>query len=302
MNGKGNIQYTYDAAGNKVQKAVTDSISRHVITTMYISGFVYQEIDTILYPGSGVQTLQFVGHEEGRARWAFHKYLNGATAYGWEYDFFEKDHLGNTRVLLTQQKDTGFYKATMEAAYRNTENALFYNIPQTSYPRVSVSGYPVTDNSSLGTNPNDSVARVNGNGPKVGPGIILKVMAGDRVDIGVEYYYNSLSNTNNPNLSASDLINSVASGLVSLTGGTHGSFSDLSSATGPVFGALSSFLSANNGALSGKPTAYLNWILLDNQFKYVGSYPQSGAKPVGAAGTQANGQLQPLGGTRSLIT
>jgi hypothetical protein len=31
---------------------------------------------------------------------------------------------------------------------------------------------------------------------------------------------------------------------------------------------------------AGKPKAYLNWILLDEQFNYVNSYPQSGAIPV----------------------
>jgi len=106
MSGKGNIQYTYDAAGNKLRKVTTDSLSKHSTTTLYINGFVYQQTDTITSPGGGVDTLQFTGHEEGRARFAFHKYTNGSIAYGWEYDFFEKDHLGNTRVVLTQQKDT----------------------------------------------------------------------------------------------------------------------------------------------------------------------------------------------------
>ena len=76
-------------------------------------------------PSTGVDTLQFLGYEEGRARWAFLKHLAGDSTYGWEYDFVEKDHLGNTRVLLTQEKDTAQYIATMEAAYRTTENALF---------------------------------------------------------------------------------------------------------------------------------------------------------------------------------
>ena len=72
----------------------------------------------------------------------------------------------------------------MEAAYQSTENALFYNIPQSSYPRSSVAGYP-TDNTTV---PNDSLVRLNGSGQKVGPSIILKVMSGDVVDIAVHLF------------------------------------------------------------------------------------------------------------------
>lgn len=288
MNGKGTIQYWYDAAGNKLQKQVVDATAtpQKTTTTLYIGGMVYQN-----------DTMQFIGHEEGRARWAFHKYVNGTTAYKWEYDFFEKDHLGNTRVVLSQQKDTAQYVATMEAAYRNTENQLFYNL--SGYPRAAVSGYPAD---YTYTNPNDSVARVNGNGPKVGPGIVLKVMSGDKVDISTQFYYNG-TGTNSGNLTSNDLLNSLASGLVSLTGGAHGSYSDLTGGSSPLPGALTSFISANNTAQTGKPQAFLNWILLDDQFKYVSSYPQSGAIPVGSAGTTGGGTLQaPLAYTGIPIT
>ncbi|HEX9513428.1 MAG TPA: RHS repeat-associated core domain-containing protein, partial [Puia sp.] len=284
VNGKGNISYIYDAAGNKLVKTTVDSTSTPVKTTIttYMAGFVYVN-----------DTLQFMGEEESRARWAFHKYTNGTTGYGFEHDFFEKDHLGNTRVLLTQQKDTAQYVATMEGAYRATENALFYNIPATNYPRASAPGYPV-DYSV--TNPNDSVARVNGSGPKVGPAIILKVMSGDKVDIGANYYYNASTATNGQSLSASDIINSLAAGIVSMTGGVHGSLADLTGGSSPLPAGLSSFISSKDVTTAGKPNAYLNWILLDDQFNYVSSYPQSGALQVGPSGTATGGGLQtPLG-------
>lgn len=288
INGKGSIQYWYDAAGNKLQKQVVDATvtPQKVTNTLYIGGLVYQN-----------DTIQFIGHEEGRARWAFHKYVNGTAAYKWEYDFFERDHLGNTRIVLSQQKDTAQYVATMELAYRGNENQLFYNL--SGYPRASVSGYPVD---YTYTNPNDSVARVNGNGPKVGPGIVLKVMSGDKVDLSTQFYYSG-TGTNSGNLTSSDLLNSLASGLVTLTGGAHGSFSDLTGGSSPLPGALTSFISSNNAAQPGKPQAFLNWILLDDQFKYVSSYPQSGAISVGSAGTTGGGTLQsPLAYTGIPIT
>ena len=284
ITGKGNIAYIYDASGNKLVKTTVDNTTSPATTTLttYMAGFVYVN-----------DTLQFMGEEEGRARWAFHKYTNGTTAYGWEHDFFEKDHLGNTRVLLTQQKDTVSYMATMEGAYRVNENALFYNIPATVYARASVPGYPVDVSV---TNPNDSVAKVNASGQKVGPAIILKVMSGDKVDVATNYYYNTSSTTTGQALSSNDVINSLATGIVSLTGGAHGSLADLIGPSTPLTGALTSFITSKDGTPTGKPNAFLNWILLDDQFNYVSG--SSGAQQVGSSGTTSGGALQaPLGTT-----
>ncbi|MBS1600823.1 MAG: hypothetical protein JST75_21565 [Bacteroidetes bacterium] len=283
---KGSISYVYDASGNKLSKTVTDnSIGGKTITTItnYIAGFVYSTKTTS--PADPVNDyttrLDFVAHEEGRARWAYHKYLNGTTAYGFEYDYFLKDHLGNTRVVITQQKDTTQYLATMEAAYRSTETQLFNNITNTSYKRTLVSGYP---NDLSVTNPNDSVAKVNGSGQKTGPAILLKVMSGDKIDIAVQSYYNTGTNTTQ-NPSVTDVLNSLANGIVTMAGGAKGSAADLNNTgASPVYAALNSFLTGNDpNTGSTKPKAYLNWILLDEQLNYVSSYPQSGAVPVGTA-------------------
>jgi len=108
----------------------------------------------------------------------------------------------------------------------------------------------------------------------------------------VNYYYNSSGATNGQSLSASDLVNALANGIVSLSGVTHGSFATLTGGSSPLPGALNSYLGSNSPTVTGKPNAYLNWILLDNQFNYVSSYPQSGALQVGAAGTTGAGGLQ----------
>jgi RHS repeat-associated protein len=142
------------------------------------------------------------------------------------------------------------------------------------------------------TNPNDSVIRVNGSGQKVGPAIILKVMSGDKVDIGANYFYNSSGATNGQSVAVTDIINSLANGIVSVVGPSHGSVAALTGGGSPLQGALSSYLTSNNPTTSGKPNAYLNWILLDNQFNYVSSFPQSGALQVAASGTASGGVLQ----------
>jgi len=288
MNGKGNIRYTYDATGAKLQKVTTDSLAGMLTTTLYEGGFQYQRRSPLGSADVATDTLQFMGHEEGRARWAFHRYQNGQTGYGWEYDFYEKDHLGNTRVLLTQERDTAHYIATMEAAYRNTEMALFYNIDSTSYPTGSVpGGYPADPNA---TSPNDSLARVNGNGNKLGPALLLKVMSGDTVQMLVNSFYRSGGTSGSNGNSLQDVLNSLAGGLASIAGPGHGAAASLSGSGSPVYSALNSFLPSQEMDTAGKPKAYLNWMLLDNQFNYVAG-GQSGAQRV-----RDPDVISPLGG------
>ncbi len=299
MTGKGTISYIYDADSNKLAKTTLDNPASMATTTLYLDGFVYQQRDPIATPAGGVDTLQFMAHEEGRARYTFHHYYSGTTGYQWDYDFFEKDHLGNTRVLLSQEKDTAAYLASMETAYSATENALFYNIPASSYPRASAPGYPV-DLST--TNPNDYVARLNGSGQKVGPAIILKVMSGDIVKMAVNYFYNSSSATNGQSLTPTDLINSLATGIASATGGLHGSAATLLGSSSPLNLSLNNFITNNEGTTSGKPNAYLNWIFLDDQFNYTQGDGLSAAMQVGSAGTAPGGGLQTALGNTVTMT
>ncbi len=187
-------------------------------------------------------------------------------------------------MVLTQQKDTATYLASGEAAYRATESQLFANLTTTTIARTAAPGYPVD---LTITNPNDTVFKVNGNtgGHKMGPSLLLKVMSGDKIDIAVQSFYNT-GTTSTPNSSLTDVLASLATGVVNMTAGGKGSISDLNNQTSsPIYAALNSFLPTDDPNQTTKPKAYLNWILLDDQLKYVSSYPQSGAIVVGSAGT-----------------
>jgi RHS repeat-associated protein len=271
--GKGTIQYAYDTKGEKEAKIVTDSTQTpvKVTSTQYIKSFQYTN-----------DTVAQVNIEEGRARWQKKYLLGGDSIYSYFYDYFLKDQLGNTRVILTTEKDTSQYIATMEPANRATENALFYNIDSTSYATTAVpGGYPGGTNGGA----NDSVAMVSGSpgDHTQGPAILLKVMAGDSVSFGVNSYFVGGGSTSSTSSSLSSVLSSLAGGLVSLGagGGESGTLSALSnSSSGPVFAALNSFLPTNDPTPASNPKAYLNWMLLDNQFNYVSGYNQSGALPV----------------------
>ena len=274
--GKGTIKYVYDAEGEKEAKIVTDSTQTpvKVTTTEYIKSYQYTN-DTLAQASIG----------EGRARWQKKYLLGGDSIYSYFYDYFLKDHLGNTRVILSTEKDTAQYIATMEPANRATENALFYNIDSTSYATNAVpGGYPGgTDGGA-----NDSVAMVSGSAGDhtQGPAMILKVMTGDSVAFGVNSYFVGGGSTGSTSSSLSSVLNTLAGGLVSLGagGGESGALSALSnSSSGPVYTALSSFFPSYDSTPASKPKAYLNWMLLDNQFNYVSSNGQSGAIPVGNA-------------------
>ena len=78
---KGTVTYVYDATGVKLQKKTVEG-SRTTVTT-YLGSGVYQN-----------DTLQFFGTSEGRVR-------PNATNSSFVYDYFLKDHLGNTRMVIT---------------------------------------------------------------------------------------------------------------------------------------------------------------------------------------------------------
>ena len=292
VKGKGNVSYTYDAWGQKWRKTITDSLSKHSTTISYIDGIVYDQIDSINNPGGGIDTLQFIDHEEGRARWAYHKYLSAPAGYRFEYDFYEKDHLGNPRMVLTQQRDTTNYIATMEYAYRSSELQLFNNISNTSVAWTSMPNYQNIPNNLrfAYTSPNDSVSRVDYNGVSgqtTGPSLLLKVMSGDTVSIGVQCYYatNTLTTANS---SLNSVLNSLAAGIMGTpSGAAEGTLGGYTATNGPVYSGLSSFLSTKDPTPpSGYPKAYLNWILLDDQFNYVSS--SSGAVAAASSTYPAN--------------
>ncbi len=258
---KGIIEYTYDAGGNKLEKKTTEGSK--VTVTRYIGGFVYQS-----------DALQFASQEEGRIRLAKKYFLNGDSAYKLFYDYFLKDQLGNVRVVLTEQKDTVKYMATIETALRTKENALFLNIDSCATAISGIPNYP----SDPTTSPNDYAARTNGDDLQTGPAIALKVMAGDKFDIAVNSFYipppghNPIQYYNTTGSSIFNYLLSVMSNGVSAASGNKATSSQLSTSGSPVYSAIQNFLN-NVDSLSGGtnlyPYAYINWILLDEQFKYI---------------------------------
>lgn len=256
---KGTVEYQYDAAGNKLSKKVTEGAS--IKTTLYVGGAVYEN-----------DVLQFIAHEEGRVRWVP---INGASPARLEYDYFIKDHLGNTRVVLTEEQQTDMYPvASLETANLTIEQT-FYNIPTASTVRVlrsSVPGLPA----DTSTSPNDYIHKLNGNGTKIGSSIVLKVMTGDKFNIRASSWWKSSASPQAPQSPLSDIVTALSNSIAPMSGG-KATATQLSGSTVLPPG-VTSFLNGQSPG-STKPKAYLNWILFDEQFNYVSS--SSGFAQVG---------------------
>ena len=246
---KGTIAYTYDATGTKLKKITTEGAK--ITTTLYLGAFNYVN-----------DSLQFVSHEEGRIR----PKTIGNIANGFVYDYFLRDHLGNVRMVLTEEQQTDSYPAaTMEAASTTTEEALYANLNTTRIAKPV--SYPV-DNT---TNPNANVAKVTAaaGGQKVGPSITLKVMAGDKFNLKVSSWYKTSGATpGTPVSPLPDLLTALINGVSGASAGKT-SITQLQSSAVLTPGATS-FLSSQ-AVTAGRPKAYLNWILFDEQFKFVSS-------------------------------
>lgn len=263
LSGKGSIEYVYDAGGNKLQKIVIDSMVSPAkrTTTLYMYGTYENDV------------LQFLPHEEGRIR-----YKPQSNSY--VYDYFLKDHLGNVRMVLTEDSKTDAYPAaTMETANATTEEALYTNMTNTRVDKPSTYPYdPYLD-------PNAKVAKVRGDGQKIGPGIMLKVMAGDKFNLRVSSYYKLNGTTPSaPNSIVNDLIAMLNYGASTVVGG-KATLQELQN-TNVFSPGATQFFNSHSGYTTTKPKAFVNWVLYDEQFQYVGS--SSGFEQVGADNALTN--------------
>jgi RHS repeat-associated protein len=259
VTGKGGIKYVYDAGGNKLKKIITEGAK--VTTTLYLIGNYVND------------TLQFIGTEEGRAR-----IKDDSSAV--VYDYMLKDHLGNIRMVLTEETRTDAYpSATMEDANATVEETYYSNLPDTRIDPPS--GYPANTPSG-----NAKVAIVRGNYSlgatrmEIGPGMLLKVMAGDKFNLTVNSWWSSNDSptpSSNPQ-GLSQLLYAIGGNTLAQTG--HFNPGEVQNST-ELFNSVTNFLNSQTGNYnSNRPKAFVNWILFDERFNYVSS--NSGFEQVGA--------------------
>jgi len=163
--------------------------------THYLWGMVYQSKN---YSTSTVRNnlrysykLQFFGHEEGRVRAV--RATPKSNLDNLVYDYMLKDHLGNVRMVLTEQMETTQYtqltfQGSPGSAESNNQNEVWENANGQS---ININGVNITSPMQLQTGslfpvPLDSSMLVRSSTGKVGAGKLIKVMAGDRIHTSVQ--------------------------------------------------------------------------------------------------------------------
>ncbi len=299
VTGKGTIKYIYDATGTKlVKRTIETSPLSKTTTTDYLNGFVYEN-----------NTLQFFAHEEGRVRLNHTVTVSNPTVFA--YDYMVKDHLGNTRIVLTDEQQIDAYPAVTLETNSITIDTFYYNINTSNI--VSNQGSLPSNyannngNPPYNTNPNINTSgtsqymyRINptwsGHSDKTGLGTTLKVMAGDNVAIYGKSYWHSNGTTSNSNtLSATDILTALANAKAVMNSGKGASYAALSGSA--VTPSDVTTLLGTEPSASGRPNAYINWILFDEQFRVVTS--NSGFDPVNTSADALKSHSQSVSITKN---
>jgi len=277
---QGTITYIYDALGNKLAKQVFEVANPPALPqskttiTSYLPVGVLQD-----------NQWQFIFQEEGRFRPTLNE--NGVLT-GIEADYFIKDHLGNVRAVITdEQQPAEVYHANIESNRRTEEVALFGDAVEYSATSTPP-GFE--DHETIGAYPNPGNQQVvelknyNSYGQRVGPGLLLKVMAGDKVAARTYAWYQASidkTKTNHPISMALDLFSKLVFSLPAGMKEAGAAFPYIL----PTTATLQGFLNGQPTPSATQPYAYLNYVLFDAEtFNAVSGSSGSTLVPTIAAG------------------
>lgn len=226
------VRYSYDAAGNRLTKAIVSGDNQEIARVDYVGLVEYLDDE-----------VNQVFTDEGRA-------YRQNDAY--HYEYFLTDHQGNNRVAFGNLPERNIYTATMETEKSSMEESEF------SFPsniRSTAHNHTPLQNESVALNGTQA-------GKQVGPAKVLTIADGDEVEIDVwaKYTYGSWNNSAIANITS--IISSAFGGASTGTGAESASGS-LSNALGnPVANELF------NGNSSGEPEAYLQYLFFDANYAF----------------------------------
>jgi RHS repeat-associated protein len=190
-------------------------------------------------------------------------------------DYNKKLVFGNVRTVVTEQNEPVCYIAATSEDTRLSNEQKIYDIVSTRRKTLSdaniPSSYTQFESKVYETNGSDAAKRI-------GLGAVIKVMSGDNVSLTCQSYYNMpvSGRTDNNYMAITDLLSAfVSSGGVVAKGAMTSNqvYNYSTNATN-----LSPFLQSTPQPYTAN--SYLNWIVFDEQMKYVAG----GADPVNPNG------------------
>jgi RHS repeat-associated protein len=266
-------------------KKVTNTVTNLSKTTWYVGDFIYEESNSQI-------DLTTILNEEGRVR-VFQPTTNARVVLGGNYpilsssmivdthkgvfEFFVKDHLQNTRMILSEETHSEMNNCTMENPVSAYEERMFGQVDASGNP-ISGSNEVILTRKDRQTfaigwqsNSSSNVSRLKQEEQKIGPNNILKVMAGDEISAYVDYYYTGAVDNTGSNGILNQLLNTLLPVLSNTApaGVLHGSAGSITNNFSLNPGDLGNFLSSQNNSSSTTPQAYLNIMFFDENFNFI---------------------------------
>jgi len=274
------VEFIYDASGETIGKKVTYTSTGTTKTTWYDGDYVYEEVNSLI-------SLKMIMHEEGRVR-VFQPVTNPRLTLGGSFnlpgtnnkgvfEYFIKDNLKNVRLILTEESHSEYNNCTMETAAASYEERMFGQVDANGNPLSGSNEVQLSrrDKATYApgwtSNVSTSISRLKQEDQKIGPNMILKVMAGDVINAQTNYYYTGSVD----NSGSSGILNPLLGSLLGAisNGGVAVSLQDKATSITTNYGinpgGLGSFL---GGQATGQstPQAYMNVLFFDENFNFVG--------------------------------
>ncbi|MBO9566384.1 MAG: RHS repeat-associated core domain-containing protein, partial [Niastella sp.] len=196
------------------------------------------------------------------------------------FEYFLKDHLGSTRMVITEEYHREIYKATMESAPEAEEERLFGKVDANGNPdpanEVELTRLDNTGGTVWGTNATAKISKLVTIGTtttqSIGPNMLLKVMGGDLLTATAKYFYNVPTGNVNNNALLAPLVSSLLGGLSA--GGVAPVIKEGAGTLQTIFNNTSTspllpFLNQRPSSPTDRPKAYLNYVFFDENFNPV---------------------------------
>ncbi len=227
------VQYTYDAARNRLAKEVVDADNNSIAKVDYVGMVEYLDDE-----------INQVFTAEGRA----YK-QNGE----YHHEYFYTDHQGNNRVAFGILPERNVYTATMEVSRESYEESYF------QFPNDIRSS--AENHTPLGVG---SVA-LNGTlpGREIGPAKVLTIATGDEVEIEVWAKYNSAFTDNS---AVGGIVSALTSAFGDASAGTG--LEGQGTALTDALALPSASLFANDNSPDNETRAYLQYIFFDASYNF----------------------------------